>query len=101
MLHLNTATEHPNNDSGHSKVQRDISLVTSVLATVEQNPFLHQSPQLINIMNGQLASNEVKYDLTHIKEIGLRELAKTLGKDHSKKVRQGASQQNLKHHKKL
>ena len=65
-------------------MQRDIALVTSVLATVEQNPFLHQSPQLITIMNGQLASNEVTYDLTHIKVIGLRELAKTLGKDHSK-----------------
>lgn len=41
MLHLNSASENPHHDPGHSKVQRDIALVASVLATVEQNPFLH------------------------------------------------------------
>ena len=35
MLHLNSASENPHHDSGCSKVQRDIALVTSVRATVE------------------------------------------------------------------
>ena len=51
MLLLNSASENPHHESGHSKVQRDIDLVTSVLATAEQNPFLHQSSHLVKNMN--------------------------------------------------
>ena len=40
MLHLSFAPINRYHDSGYSKGQRDIDLVTSVLATVEENPFL-------------------------------------------------------------
>ena len=78
ICHLKTNISGTHHDSGKSRVTKDINLVRNTMASVEFNPFTCDSPHLLNVATGEVTEKEVRYDLTHIREIGLDALQKTI-----------------------
>ena len=75
---------NPHYESGAMRVERDSEMVVKVTAAMKMNHFTVETTNLINMLTGNSADNDVKDKIINVKELGLQALSDSIADDHNR-----------------